>query len=206
MSRKKLLLVFVLVFVLVAGIIARNIFLSSKYTATIEVEFTPLSATARVDGKRVRPGFIRTTPGKHTVSVSKDGFLSEKKTVVAPKGNAVYIGLILDPSSPATAQWYRDHPEDNQIGERISGRNTQVVADKALELEPFIKELPFIGPGFAYQIGVGVADTNGKPTIVIRAQSNEAIEDAKQWIRSMGYNPDSMKIIINPDQEIEAAT
>jgi hypothetical protein len=201
--RKKFAGFSVIIVALFLVIFIINTSFSRKYSSRIELDFSPLAASAYVDGHRQKPGVVRVAPGKHTISVRLDGFADEQKVVSVKKTETMYVGLSLLPNSPKTTNWYTAHPEDQRIAERISGRNTDSAVNKALELEPFIKELPFIGPGFSYQVGVGATNSNGRPTIVIHAQSDEAIADAKQWIRSMGYNPDSMHIIINPDQEID---
>lgn len=180
-----------------------RIYASRVYTASVEADYTPLSSTALLDGHRVRVGTHKVRPGKHSLVVSKEGFLTQTSSVSVKKGENGYIGIVLEPTTPKTANWYKEHSEDQRSAERISGKLTDMNASKALSLEPFIKELPFIGPGFSYQIGVG-AISNGRPTIVIHAQSDEALADAKQWIRSMGYDPDKMQIIVNPDGELDA--
>ncbi len=198
--KSRLLSFGVLVGILLVCLVAFRLYLSAKFSATLEVSYTPTSATLTFDGKKQKTGVIRVTPGSHRVVVSKDGFSPEKTTISTTKGRRTYLGFVLQPSNPSTVDWYTKHPEDQRIAEKISGKNLEASAEKVLSLEPFTKELPFIGPGFSYRVGVGAADDTGKPTIVIHSVNDEATKDAKQWIRSMGYDPEKMNIIVNPNE------
>ena len=195
MKKRRLLPFLLLGSVLLAGFLGTQLYLAFTYSAKIDLLYTPAAAQARLDGKPVKAGIIRLKPGRHSLAVTMKGFAPLSRTIDTARGEAPFIGIILEPDTPATAGWYRQHPEDQLIREKIMSIEADQLSEKAAKVEPFLRLLPYYAPGDAYEIGMGQIDTKtGRPTIVITTHTETAKEDALTWIRSSGYDPDKMRI------------
>ncbi|MFZ1249552.1 MAG: PEGA domain-containing protein [Candidatus Saccharimonadales bacterium] len=187
----------IIILPLLAGLLLgiQHFYLTQRYSAKITVEFTPASSTATLDGKKIGAGTLRVRPGSKTIRVTHPGFSEASQVYSLRKHETTYVGVVLESNSPSTTNWYSTHPADQKLVEKIAGLNMESVARKALILEPFIKELPFVGPGGIFRVDYGQTDSaTGKPKIIIQADSKEAADDALSWIRTKGYKPESMKI------------
>ena len=167
---------------------------NAKRSAILNIDVTPLSAIVKLNGKQVEPGNHSVEPGSYKVTVSLDGFVSQTETITASAKKTTYVGVALQPNSSSTFDWYANHTEDGQALERITGKQSSDMADKALELAPIIKELPFVAPGEEFRIDYGAVDKNGRPKIVITAATQVGYDDALQWMTARGYDTSVLTI------------
>lgn len=91
--RKYAKIALVVVFVLLAGI-ATYVSLHPN-SGTLTVHSTPSDATLTLDGKQQSGTTYRLSPGKHTVTASKDGYLSQAQTVTIQKGKRTEVTIAL---------------------------------------------------------------------------------------------------------------
>src|SRR5699024_10608298 len=99
-------------------------------TATIVIEYTPMSSTVEVDNRKVagKKGVAsrKVKPGKYRVSVSKSGFKNHTEEVEVNKDDKVTIYAALESNSPDTIEWYVNNPEDE-------GRRQQILDSRLAE-------------------------------------------------------------------------
>lgn len=137
------------------------------YSSTLYVEFTPLSASARLEGdynqSLDKHGEYKIRPGNYTVIIEKDGFdtYSQEFTVEAKKWKTVYV--ILEPNREDTMDWYETHPEDAEMRERLLDRvfdpNTEELQSTIRDEVPQGISFPIYGPGVTYEINYGDSET-----------------------------------------------
>jgi len=199
MTKRKIKFIVVFSLLILAVYLCMQLYLALKYSAKIDLLYTPTSSIATLDGKNIKAGITRVRPGVHTLQISKDGFASHAREVEVNKGEMKFFGVILESDSQSTADWYENNADDQRIREAITSIELDQLSARAAKLDPIVKILPYYAPGGAFEIGVGVADPKtGRYQIVITTHTETAEEDAKTWIRSSGYDPEKMKLKIIP--------
>ncbi len=198
MNRRTFISVFLAVLaVLVVGGLA--VVRLGTLSAKLTIEIAPINGSKlMVNGQGRRAGSIRVRPGQIRVSVTRTGFGGFNQTITVAKGDKKYVGIILQPNTPATANWYADHPADNSKAQSISSKSFDNDSQQTLAKAPLIKELPFLAAGSEFRIDYGVNpdDTSGNsPVIYITAPNATARADALTWIKYQGYNSSDYKII-----------
>lgn len=111
-------------------------------SATIDLVATPSSSTIYLDSHKVTNGKIGVTPGKHTITVSKSGFLNQKMDIDAKSGETSQAFFILESNDPSTSNWYNEHIEDQELLEMITGfKNTEQI-QQSIQEYPLYAFLP----------------------------------------------------------------
>lgn len=202
MNKKIISILISLIVVAVLGMGVFWVIQSRQRTASVTIEVVPTGSTITINSKKTRQGLQKIKPQTVTVTAEKDGFETYSQTFVLNKGSKGYFGIALTPNSPSTENWYREHPEDQQLAESISSQETDRTATALDYSAPIVKALPFIGPGFQFKIDYGTLNPDGsmdRPVIFIRAISPEGREAALDWIRNRGFDVSDYKIIFNPE-------
>lgn len=196
LSKNKIILISVIFFTLIIGISVFFIIRQNEYSATLNIEATPLSSKITIDNNNTQQGITKIKPGNVTIEISLNGFITYTKTVTVNSGETKYIGAILESNSSETSNWYSNHPEDQKMSEKISSKQFDIKSEEQLNLEPFLKEIPYIGAGFEFKIDYGPSATDpNKITIFIQAATQTARDDALTWIKSRGYDPAKLDIV-----------
>lgn len=194
-TRNKLLLIIGMVVFVIGGLIF-YVVQQSTYTATVNIEATPLSSSVTIDGHHVSQGVNKVRPGIIVVTVSLTGFGDFSTKVKIAANETKYVGAILQSNTSDTANWYEQHPEDQTMAERIASKQFDATSQKQIKAEPFLKELPFTAAGFEFKIDYGAPPANSdKSTIYIQSDTQTGRDDALIWIRSHGYDPTKMNIV-----------
>ena len=200
---KKPIFIVVGLFVVMVAIIVFMAFQEAKKTATILVEFSPLSAEVTLNGKK-GSDTNKVVPGKYTVVIKKDGFESYSEDVTVAKGDSETIYAVLESNSSETADWYDNHEDDyTKAGEISSGQATKAMAE---EMEKFQISaiLPHAGDKNIYNINYGESKTKENSLAVfITYYTDIGKEAANKYITDAGYNLDDYEIVytkvrINP--------
>ncbi len=148
------------------------------------------------------------TPGTYSWTATRAHFGTRNGTITVKKGSGNQpLIVFLEPSDAAGTQYLKDHPEEARKIEGLVGARTEQVSQQAQDAQPLIKQLPFIGPAFEYRIDYGTTPANAKyknqPGIYIGADSDQGKQDALDWIKAQGFDPNRMNIVY---QTIEEAT
>lgn len=167
-----LLIVGVFVYSIIFIIIAKN-------TATLDVYYTPLSATVTIDGKVVTQRENSVSPGQHEVRAEKYGFEPKTMTVNVAGGETSPVYIILQPNTEFTADWYAKHPDDSTMAEGITGYESDYESEKYYEKYPALSKLPIKQKD--YSIYRQVCDIH-EACIAVYAESNYR-EEALDYFR-----------------------
>lgn len=173
-------------------------------TATVELSFTPSSATATLNGKTYKNGEHKIKPGKYDVKIQKDGFASYSGSFTVKANENQYVGVALKSNSAKTADYYDNNMDDAMRREGINDRRANAEAVDQLKKYPIIKILPLIVSEYTgnyseyieYRIDYGNSPTKaGSLAIFITDKTGGNEQRAKDLLRSKGYNPDDYEII-----------
>ena len=186
-------------FVVIAGLI----FLLSKHTASqvarINVAVSPASAVITINGQPAKSGENSVTAtGSFEVVAKKSGFASISQFVTVKRGDNTYVGLILTPNGSATANWFYEHPSDEQISSEIISKQYDISSNQSAQSVPLIKKLPYLGTGLLYRVDYGVDPNHSSsttPAIYITANTPQGRQNALYWITSEGYDLSQLKIV-----------
>lgn len=160
----------------------------------VDVLTAPQDAQVSLEnGETIQQGTAYIKPGKHTVTVSKEGFKSYTLELNAVPENypTIYVGLI--PDNAETRKWR----EKNQaIYNELELRTRERSKKFAVEFNknnPIIKDLPVKDPYFTISYK-NVDDKN--IALIISGTSPRYRQYAIEKIYQMGYDPTDYKIEI----------
>lgn len=114
----------------------------NHHFATINLLFTPISATATIDGKTYSSGNIRITPGHHELIIEKYGFETISTTLDLSPNQTTSAHFILNPNTDFTANWYNEHPDDAKLAEGINTYAFDSASAKLYQSYPALSKLP----------------------------------------------------------------
>ena len=141
-------------------------FAVESHLSTIDLLYTPASATATIDGKEYTSGKIQLPPGTHETHSSQ----------------TTPAHFALEPNESFTTNWYENNYNDALIAQGISSQQFNEQRASTLEKYPALKELSIEQKGFTiYQ-----ATCNGTQVCIMidasNAYRNEAIEFLRKYI------------------------
>lgn len=192
--QKTIIVLSILAAVLIVTLFLYSYITSRGKTAIVEIEVAPISSSLKANDQKINAGTVKLKPGKYTITAERTGFAKQSETVELIEGENDYIGFILESNSPDTANWYSENPEDQQMIEKISSKKFDQTSEDSTKEFPILTQLPFIGPGFSYQIDYGPVNSDNKLELAITITSEESKQDALDWIKNEGYNPDDYAI------------
>ncbi|HEX8762206.1 MAG TPA: hypothetical protein VF733_00410 [Candidatus Saccharimonadales bacterium] len=168
----------------------------------IVVDSIPKTLKLTLNGKEISNKGATVQPGTYTLEGSSTGFRTEKVTVTVKVKETKKVNMYLKPVT-RQAQDSIAKDEDQALKlEAEGGREFNESVNKATNQNPFIKELPYIGPGFSWRIDYGAPDGlndkkyPGEPVIFIRSKTTADQESALTWMRNSGYDPDKMNLVL----------
>lgn len=169
----------------------------SVLSAKLDIQVAPENSAITLNGKPVSAGNYRLKPGNYTVKAVYNGFSPASQNTSLKKGDSKFSGLVLDPDSPQTANWYQSHPSDQRLAESISGRNFDLTASEQLSRLPLIKDLPFVDQFFRVDYGVSKAHPTDPSAVAlyIKYYSAAGKQQALDWLKFKGYDPSKLEII-----------
>lgn len=200
-AQKKLLIIggIIIAVLGLAYLTYQNILSSQR--GTIVVESIPEDLKLTLNGKRISSSGKQTiTPGNYTLEGERSGFANTKIEITVEKKSNQPVRMYLLPNSPEGEEWVKNHPKEAAKLEGVVGQRLEKATQQAIAKNEFITELPYIGPGFFFRIDYGPPNANSKfpdqPNIYITGETAEKRDMALTWMRSHGYNPDTMNIIM----------
>lgn len=166
-----------------------------------DILVAPSGSEVNLDGKRSTAGKHKLPIGKHTASITKNGFKPLTQSFEIKEGQTITVAGVLESEEE---NWYEEHPDQSRLAESIQSQLNDNQAENETEKNLLINELPFISGGFVFEINTGrpLVDT-GQSAIYITAKSPEARKLALKWIRAGGYDPADMDIVFQNQAEFE---
>ena len=171
----------------IATFIDRN----GKVPVTISV--VPNDAKVLFDATQKGNGTHYIAAGSYEVIVEKDGFKTDKKTVIiTDKKQQNVVAISLNPDSKEAKKWAKDHESDYAKNQAYGAIEASSNGRYFTEKNPISSKLPFNDPYFT--IGY-VVNEDQTVTLTIVTPSPRYRFYAVQKIRDLGYNPTDFKII-----------
>ncbi len=169
-------------------------------TAKITVEAVPIGVSIKINGNPAKNGVNKVRPGMYEVTASRQGFTDNSQVVKVNKGSTHFLGFILAPNSPSTADWYTKHPDDQQKSQDISSKSNDALAQQLTEKNLIVQNLPFIDNRSGFRIDYGPSPAHptdaGAVAITITTTGTQQAKDAALgWLRFMGYDPTKLEIV-----------
>lgn len=160
---------------------------------TIPDDSTVILGDKQVSGNRQ----INVTPGTYKIRVSRSGFAEQTKEIKVAKDTNESHNIYLEPNSPEGFQWLQDHPEQAHEAEAEAGRRFEQTVQEVINELPLIKELPFIDQQYRIDYGRSKKDPNNQKAVAIYIKywADIGKEQALEWIRFKGYDPNKLEII-----------
>ncbi len=199
MEPRKKLLVWVasigLVIIIALGVIN---FLSHHGKVKVEVLVAPTDSSLTIDGLKTKPGTMWLTKTTHEFKATRQYFGDAKKTLdLRTYDITLPIYLTPEANTPEADEYLKTHGEQQQAVESAGGIKETRLQDQITKI-PFLTELPFIAPGFEFQIDYDAeGDQNdvAHVTIYVGADTEQAKQDALSWITSRGVDPAKLHIV-----------
>ena len=179
--------------------------ISHRGKAHVDIEVSPTDSSLFIDGQSAKPGKRWMTKTTHTFKASRKDFADDSKTVnLTSIDTSLPIYLTPKPNSAAAEAYLKAHPQDQAKREAAGGANEQRIQDQ-LSKNTLIGQLPYTAPGFEFSVDYNAeSDNNGnvKVTLYISANTDKAKQDALDWIKSQGTDPNTQTIIYRTDTSL----
>jgi hypothetical protein len=145
-----------------------------------------------LDGEEIDQGEHTLDEGSYEVTARFEGFENRTQTIVVKDNQESYVGLILNPNTEETNNWYVENPEENKIAEGVSSKSVDNDTETTLENTPLLQSLPIYygnGQGGLVKIESGVplpgTDT---PAVYVTASSPDERKGVLTFLLSRGYD------------------
>ncbi|HSX48132.1 MAG TPA: hypothetical protein VLF41_01340 [Candidatus Nanoarchaeia archaeon] len=197
MNNNRLTGMVVILLALVFGIAGWVAYRQSQM-GTLDLTIVPQDAQIILDGKgTIKPGTTSLGAGQHSLSFSRDGFGSQTTSVDIQKGQKNIQQIVLQITGTAGLQYYADHPDQAREAEGISGQKISDQASSIQQKDPIIAQLPFFRREWRVDYGKSQKHPEDPNAIAlyITVASDADKQDALDWIRSVGYDPNKYEII-----------
>ena len=189
--------------ILIAALVGYIFFLglqSRDKTAAIDVQSTvPNDPNVTIDNQKVNSsGKVAVKPGQHTVVAKRNGFEDKSVSVTVKTGETQTVTLLMTPNGDAGYQWLRDHPDAAVEYEAQQSQQYIQNSTDTTNKNPLISYLPEIRPTWRIDYGKSKAHPNDPTAVAIIITYGGADIDkqnALQWIKDQGFNPDNYEII-----------
>ena len=195
-------LIYIAVAVVAVGLIASVFILglqSRGKTATIEVQSAvPDDINVTIDGNKVAStGKVSVEPGEHTLVAKRKGFEDQTHKVSVGALETKTVRLLLTPNGPEGSEWARAHPTQFLEYEGRAGQIQEQTSVNLTQKYPLIAHLPEVRSSWRVDYGRSVAHPNDPNALAITITYGGDIDkqNALDWIKSEGFNPNDYEII-----------
>ena len=190
---------FVLLVVVIAAVF---IIIGAKYSAKLDILVAPLSAKIEIDGKTYENGTYGFEPGEISVSITREGFLPESKSLILESGVTTKLYVYLTPLDE-NADWYLEHKEDMMVVMAIGDANADISSEMYSIDNPIVGILPIIYANYdekwnytEFRVDGGMFDDCSKTfCLKITDTTGGNREHALELIADKGFNPDDYEIL-----------
>ena len=206
-NKKKLtiMIIVLLVLVIVAMAIV-DIMSRSATNATIEIHVVPLDATVTINSKSYgNNDTYNIKPGDYAVVISKDGFPEYSTNItIAPNDHYNLSHVMKDANG--TYDYLANNPDDEQAATAIGDTAWLDYEEQMQKQYPIVNVLPYTdsngdsdNPNIRFTVSNTVEDSQFAVLVSLNTCSSYSADIYKQnaldWIKSQGFNPDDYKII-----------
>ena len=184
--------------VIVVGFVVWQSINSSKYSSSIRIEVAPTKGSKiLINGKGIREGITKVSPGKYLIEFSHPGFNSESREVHVGEKENYYVGAALQSISDKTVNWYSDNPDDAKKAEGISSGNFDQLNKNRLKKLPLIEQLPLIDLNYRIDHGRSLQKPEDPEAVAVYVTyySEQGKTEADEWLRFKGYDPTKSETI-----------
>jgi len=197
---------FIVLLTLIFGYVVVSSISSSRHSATITTEIIPSNTTVKLNGKGIRNGKHKVTPGTYKLLATREGFKTEEREVTVRADEERYVGIALQSNSEDTSDWYTKNKSDRIKAEGIASNNFDQNNSEQAQLNPLFQQLPVSWNHGMTSIGIGPSSRRENQTaVIIQEDSTVGRSSLIKWIRDQGYNPGDYEIeftdYINPALE-----
>ncbi|HSX16757.1 MAG TPA: hypothetical protein VLH86_01510 [Patescibacteria group bacterium] len=199
-KRKKLKLVIIAALAAVTFLIVVILAVGAKHgkMGHLTINAAPTEITLTIDGKKVKNvGAMYIAPGDHKWDAKFANFTGKTGSFSIKAGEEQSLDVFLEPANPAGEQYLATHPTEASRIEGLVGKHIENLGAQAVKQTPLIDQLPYIEAGYEFRIDYGTDTVDGKPkvTIYIESISDQATQDALDWIKQQGTDPSTLTIV-----------
>jgi len=181
-------------------LVAVSLLISAKRHSMghLAINTAPTEITFTIDKKRVKNlGAIYVAPGGHKWEATFTNFTSKSGEFNIKKGEEQTLDVFLEPANEAGQNYLASHPDQARRVEGLVGKRYDQLTQKASEQTPLINQLPYIEAGYEFRVDYGSTTVDGqvKTTIYIESINDQATQDALDWIKEQGADPNTLNIV-----------
>ncbi|HSX06250.1 MAG TPA: hypothetical protein VLG92_00850 [Candidatus Saccharimonadia bacterium] len=197
-NNQKRIVTIAVLFVGILFILFIMVLLGHHGKAKIQVTVIPSDSILTVDGKKTKAGTVYLTKTTHTLKASRPPFSPTTKTInfaTYDTSQTLYVNPV--PNSDKALQYLLKHPEIQAQREAASGVQAGE-AQQQLRKNKLVGLLPYRGPGTEYLIDYGTKtqqDGTQKVTIYIESDTDQAKQEALNWITSQNIDLKTLTIV-----------
>ena len=160
----------------------------------VTISVVPSNAAVTLDGHTVGNGTQWIAQGTYTIQATKDGFKTEKKSVVVTGEKEKNVAaLSLTPESDNAKAWAKTHDSDYKKNETYGAIEASNNGKYFTAKNPITTKLPYNDP--YYTIGY-TPRTDGGVDLTISTPSPRYRFYAVEKIRELGYDPTDFVIVL----------
>ncbi|MCL1929535.1 PEGA domain-containing protein [Candidatus Saccharibacteria bacterium] len=198
------------IFVVIVVILAIIQGALNKSATQLEVLVTPSDASIMVGDVHYKNGTHNIKPGEYKVQITREGFDHYEGILAVESGEVTKLYVLLE-QSDGGIDYYETHPDEAMIANTIGGYEASQRQTEALEKHPIFSILPYYctkyednyAVYYEYKLYYKMTGDDRDIIIMIDDAAGNGREDALQYIRDNGFNPDDYQIEYNyyPYQE-----
>jgi hypothetical protein len=194
-QRNTIRLSIVLGSILLLAILGFAIYTITTRAGKIQVNITvyPEDASILVDNKAISSSNPYLTPGKHTFSAKKKGFLDTSQTL-SISDDIKSVILLPTPDSDDALAW-AEKPDVSAMRETLGGQRATIRGMALAEQYPLMDKLPYIDINGPFAIDYGYkGEGNSEIFFIIHDSTPNGRKAAFEWIRKQGVDPVTIDI------------
>ncbi|MCL1797365.1 MAG: PEGA domain-containing protein [Eggerthellaceae bacterium] len=194
-------------FVIIVIILAIIFSAKANSAATIDVLVSPSTATVTINGKAYENGQHDIKAGDYHVEVTHEDFEThtEEITIVPGENYELNIRLAELKGDIEWYEWYADRPEEDALQTAIASKNYEKMVEEFVAKYPIVSILPYYctkyednyAVYYEYKLYYKMTENDSNMILVIDDAAGNGREDALQYIRNNGFNPDDYQIEYN---------
>lgn len=203
---RKILSIFAVIglifFIVIAIVLA---IFDSRKTARLNILISPSFATVKIDNHIFKTeDDIRYFPGTYTAEISAEGFIPQSIPIelIANQEEHLYIALV---PTPENSDYYEQNPRESGRLQAVIDSDYDAGSATYLAQYPIISIIPYehstedrFGDPAGYRIDYGkFDDCDSDFCLQVTGYLKSNLEEAKEYIKSKGFNPDDYQILFN---------
>lgn len=184
---KKNIAVYTAVLLVFIILISLWTFVDRAGKTAVVVSVVPRDSEVLIGSDKKGNGTHYLKPGTYTVEVKKNGFQTQKRTIiVSDNKDQNVVAVSLGPNSPEAKKWAEDNSDEYKKNEEFGAIEADVNGKYFSSLHPITKQLPFVDPYFTISY---IANPDMTITLRIDTPSPRYRYYAIAKLRSLGYDP-----------------